>query len=153
MGVIDYPVNPTDEDIVAWAYDDAAPQPIQDWRIVITKSVQGDLLLSLASAPMCPKFGFFLDCLYLLSGDVVRVRRPNQTAADQAVVGLLRLIALGEASSRDWIRRWATRSRALLDDPARFDYDGWCDQGIVLKELEGGLEDEVRRVRASIEGA
>ncbi|MFI8347660.1 hypothetical protein [Streptomyces sp. NPDC085596] len=68
-------VNPTPEEMTAWAYAPEAQPPVsQDWDIIATRPAFGSLFLTLTADRKCPHRRFFLCCLYLLAGDAVRTR-------------------------------------------------------------------------------
>ena len=111
-------VNPTPEEIRAWAFDPDALEPMQDWDLILECD---ELCLSLASDSRCPKRTYFLHILYLTVGDAVRTSFLSRS---RDVIE--RLLAAGERSEEPAVRRWAERARGLIADPTRFNYPAWC---------------------------
>jgi hypothetical protein len=71
------PWNPTDDEIIHWAYD-AESLHEQDWDLAITEISRASLFMRLAADASCPTRQFFLQCLYLLVGDAVRGKREDE---------------------------------------------------------------------------
>jgi hypothetical protein len=125
-GFFEDAANPTDKEIVRWAYIDGAqnpPEVPQDWQLCVAEPPRADLMVRLASDEKCPNRRFFLSCLYLLIGDAVRTNGKTWP--------------LEEASA--WLTRqtdqrseetalFVNRARELLAKPETFDYKKWCFQ-------------------------
>ena len=69
-------LNPSDGDLRAWAFTPDAAAPHEDWGIAITTHERGPLFLEFAENLDCPNGDFFLDCLYILVGDMVLGHGP-----------------------------------------------------------------------------
>ena len=128
------PVNPTRDEVVAWAYDSRAGAPVaQDWDLVVADDEIAPALVDLAADPVCPKRTFALHCLYIYAGDSVRTGFRAHTKRR-----LRKLLELADATNDAWVTLWAYNTRALVKDPKLFDYVEWC---------EGGLARRPRRIR------
>lgn len=121
--------NPSIGEIKKWAYQEKKKEPAQDWDLVITSMGNGDLLLSLAADPECPKKAYFLQCLYLLVGDGVSKHRDGDRGKLEA------LLANAESSHESHIINWVARSRSILFDMRKFDYAEWLGGGWARKDL------------------
>lgn len=102
---------------------------MQDWDMVITTLGNGDLLLSFASDPDCPKKAYFLQCLYSLVGDSVAKHREGAREKIET------LLANAGSSQEAHIINWVARSRSILYDLRKFDYAEWCGGGWARKDL------------------
>jgi hypothetical protein len=112
------PVEPTEAEIRAWAYDADSLEPIQDWDLIIWGGVRPGLLVELTSDSDCPRRSYFLRCLYGRIGDEVRAGRLD--AETWAVVD--RSINSDDSA----VSRWAARSATLRNRPELFEYEDWC---------------------------
>jgi hypothetical protein len=122
------------KEIEAWAREDGADEPIQDWDLAVTVEANASLIFRLASDDMCPHRWFFLSCLYLFVGDAVR------TGFDAFPREFIeRLISTARDNSPERVRRWATRARALVSSgSSEVDYADWCGGRLAsLERLEG----------------
>lgn len=118
------PWNPQPEEIRAWAYDPNAEEPTQDFDLALSWSRHEKAYLDLASDPACPTRRYFLRVLYLIVGDAVRT--GHRSVPEPVVRGF---VERGGAYDHPDIRRWQERSRELMADPDRFDYQLWCAGG------------------------
>ncbi len=123
------PFNPTADELVEWAYDPDAVEPVQEWAVTITDLDRADLFLRLAADPACPNRIFFLKCLYLLTGDAVRFE-GGEAARRILSPHLERARQLEDPR----LARWAQRSLELIADPRRFDWTAWCEGGLAAEE-------------------
>jgi len=115
---VENPLDPTEAEIRAWAYEADSLEPMQDWHLIIWGEVDPGLLVELAADPDCPKRSYFLWCLYGRIGDEVRTSRLDDltwATVDRSLTG-------GEAA----VARWAARSTTLRDRPELFNYEDWC---------------------------
>lgn len=115
---VENPVEPTEAEVRAWAYDADSLEPMQDWDLIIWGAVDPGLLVELAADPDCPKRSYFLRCLYGRTGDEVRTGRLDAGTWD--VVD--RFIASDDSA----LSRWAARSMTLRSQPELFEYEDWC---------------------------
>jgi hypothetical protein len=107
-------VNPTQDEIRAWAYS-GAMEPMEDWDIIVADLENVDLLLDLVGDQACPARRYLLGCLYCLVG--------HSDRADPRLLGA----AHSAAQSADpWVATWARRVSQILADPAAFDRGAWC---------------------------
>lgn len=130
-GFFEDAVNPTDEEIVRWAYIKGAhypPEMEQDWDLCVTSPMRADLLVRLASDDQCPNRVFFLSCLYLLVGDAVRTK--GQTWPLKEVSAWITRTPVNGPKD---IALFFQRSADLLDHPETFDYNKWCWHGHAYK--------------------
>ena len=127
-GFVD-PVNPTRDEVVAWAYDPVAGVPVsQDWDLVVADDEIAPALLELACDPVCPKRTFALHCLYIYAGDSVRTgfrAHPKRK--------VLKLLELAAGKGDPWVALWTYNTKALISDPRLFDYGDWCDGGLARR--------------------
>lgn len=113
--------NPAPEELRAWSYATAEPEwPVEDWDLMVTTRVNAPMILMLASDDANPQQRFFLSCLYLLVGDMVRTyvrdarRRGAQTPwswlmarlrhphPDDDVLNWIDLVDRPAPSSEEW---------------------------------------------------
>lgn len=120
-------VNPTDEEIVRWAYIEGAnypPEMTQDWDLCVTEPRRADLFVKLASDQVCPNRAFFLSCLYLLVGDAVRSKGRTWPLEEAA-----QWLAQQPSECPKEVGTFFQRAGALLAKPETFDYNKWCWHG------------------------
>jgi len=123
-------VNPTPEELRAWANDPTAgpPQIAAQWDLLLADDPLMPTLVELAADPMCPKRTFALHCLYLYAADAVRTgfrahpKRKVRKLLDRAE-------SLGDA----WVSLWVHNTKALISDPDLFDYKEWCQGGLARR--------------------
>lgn len=123
-------VNPTPDELRAWANDPAAgPPPIAaQWDLLLADDPLMPTLLELAADPTCPKRTFALHCLYLYAADAVRT--GFRAHSKRKVRKLLKHAeALGDA----WVSLWVHNTKALISDPNLFDYREWCQGGLARR--------------------
>lgn len=121
------PAVPTEEEIRAWAADpNAGPPDGRQWDLLLATDELIHTWLELAADPVCPKRAFALHVLYIYAGDSVRTK--FKVHSRKKVDKLL------EAASeyRDqWVRLWVRNTKALIKYPKLFDYQEWCNGGLV----------------------
>ncbi len=128
-------VNPTHDEIIRWAYIDGAhypPEMSEDWDLCIAEPDNRELLLRLACDAVCPNRKFFLSCLYLLLGDVVR--SAGQTWSFEEASAWLRR---SRVSSPEDVVAFFDRAVRLLAGEEPFNYDNWCDGGFAYGRTTG----------------
>lgn len=123
------PFNPTHDEIKSWAYVDSSLEPVQDWDLMITQDKNSRLLLELASDQNCPKKSYFLRCLYLYVGDYVRAKGTNPD-----IQNAKKLVEDAGNLTDPEIQRWVKRSKELLNHPETFNYNDWCESGLVTQD-------------------
>lgn len=107
-------INPTQDEIRAWAYSRAA-EPMEDWDIIIAEPENLELLLDLVGDPACPSRRYLLGSMYCLVGH-----------SDHADPRLMRAASAADASSDAWVSAWGSRTRHVLAHPSDFKRDDWC---------------------------
>lgn len=112
------PWNPTQEEIKEWAYDKNAVCE-QDWELAVYDFENIDLILELVNDKKCPKRRFFLGCLYVFSGDIVR--RGRNLEIDKLRI----IIEKASKYTEAWIVNWTKRTSILLSDPSNYSYEYW----------------------------
>lgn len=124
------PYNPTTEELSKWAYDQNAPEPSQDWDIIITDAARVPIFIKFAADADCPKQSFFLSCLYLWVGDLVHCSRVEQYRNEIERI----LTDAGRIPGRV-IYDWVLATRQLLTNPSSFKYADWCAGILATRSL------------------
>lgn len=106
-------VNPTPEEIRAWAYSGAF-EPMQDWDLVIADVDNVELLLELVGDHECPARDYLLDSLYCLVGH-----------SDRADPRLLRAAEAARTASDAWTATWGRRVCQAVENPSDFNRADW----------------------------
>ncbi|MEV5575278.1 hypothetical protein AB0L06_35015 [Spirillospora sp. NPDC052269] len=125
------PYDPTAEEVVRWAYDPDAYAPTQDFDLMLDSVDVSRVLPGLVADPECPKRGFFLGALYVISGDAVRSKYSLKTREH-----LKSLLRLADELDEPVTATWARRTRALMANPETFEYDLWCDGGLARRPYD-----------------
>lgn len=107
-------VNPTAEEITAWAYS-GTDEPMQDWHIIVADVALPTVLLRLISDPGCPSRRYLLRSLYCVVGHSDRSDSRLQDA-----------VLMAERLNQPWLARWARRVRAVIEHPESFNRQDWC---------------------------
>ncbi|UNB98836.1 hypothetical protein H5U98_25575 [Mycolicibacterium boenickei] len=107
-------VNPTPEEIHAWAYSGAC-EPMQDWDLIVADVDNVELFLELVGDPACPAREYLLGSLYCLVGH-----------SDRTDPRLLRAAEAARTSSDAWIATWGRRACQVAEHPSGFDRADWC---------------------------
>ncbi|MGW4099096.1 hypothetical protein [Mycobacterium sp. NPDC004974] len=107
-------VNPTPEEIRAWAYSGAF-EPMQDWDLIIADVDNLDLLLELIGDQACLARKYLLDSLYCLFGH-----------SDRTDPRLLRAAEAARTASDAWIATWGRRVCQVAEHPSDFNRADWC---------------------------
>jgi hypothetical protein len=123
FGFVDY-LNPTNEEIHAWAYTPDVYAPDLDWDIIISTIKEDRLYLTLANDPKCPTSLFFLSLLYLIVGNAVRTNYFSRTRKE-----IEDLIGAAGHTDNPKLKRLVERARVLISNPASFDYHSWAGGG------------------------
>ncbi|KAB8138151.1 hypothetical protein F9U64_06305 [Gracilibacillus oryzae] len=111
--------NPTKAEIKYWAFSDEHI-PDQDWELAIISFENLPFIISLAGNKHCKQTLFFLSCLYVFTGDIVR--RGIREEVDR-LAGLLEEI--GKNARTKELKLWVDRSRSLIHSPENYHYDYW----------------------------
>ncbi len=113
--------NPTPEEIKRWAYSkDRIPE--QDWELALYSGDNISMICSFVEDPECTTKHrhFFLRCLYVYTGDIVRVQHSESMAS------LLDLLNQLEQTARSQeLQAWITRSKELIESPENYTYAYW----------------------------
>lgn len=107
-------VNPTPEEIRAWAYSGAF-EPMQDWDLIIADVDNLELLLELVGDPVCSAREYLLGSLYCMVGH-----------SDRTDPRLLRTAEAAQESSDGWISTWGRRVCQVTEHPSDFNRADWC---------------------------
>ena len=124
------PINPLRSEIRDWAFEEGALEPVQDWDLHLASLREFDLYIELAADDSCPSWDYFLRVLYLLVGDAVRTNFQTQSTG-----AIKEILAMTEPFPRHRLHLFRKRSRELLDDPSKFNYDDWCAGMLVARDL------------------
>lgn len=111
--------NPTQEEIKIWAYSDGLA-PEQDWELAVNSFENIPMICRFIDDEKCKHIPFFLSCLYVFTGDIVRsveadVIKELITLLDQA----------GTSAKSDELKNWIDRSKHLIQHPEDYDYNHW----------------------------
>lgn len=123
------PLNPSHEDIRHWAYSETERfAPMEDWDVIVFDDVSDEtlnaLVFDLAADAVCPKQGFFLRALYVMTGSVTRF--AAQKGFHQANLAKLNaLIARAEQNGAPLLAEWARKSKQVIRAPETFRYEDW----------------------------
>jgi len=142
------PWNPKVEEIRAWAFDEEAYAPEQDFELSLTENGYFDVVLELASNSDCPKRPFFLMCLYLIVGECFRGKYVSPTESipnfdkrwRKSSREVKEFVESVSEQSDSLITNWRNRSINLFQNPQVIDYSEWCMGGIAFRECDA-LED------------
>lgn len=107
-------VNPTQDEIRAWAYSGAV-EPMQDWDILVAEPENLDLLLELVGDTACPARQYLLGSLYCTVGHSDRNDSRLMKAATDAA-----------ASPDGQVSAWGRRAGHVLTHPSEFNRADWC---------------------------
>jgi len=124
-----HPALPTVEEIRAWALDPASVAPEgRHWDLTLATDELVDTWLELAGDATCPKRSFALHVLYIYSGDAVRTkfRVHSRKRVDK-------LLEKAKGTRDQYVGLWAANTKALIRRPDLFDYDEWCNGGMVRR--------------------
>jgi hypothetical protein len=134
------PANPIRDEIKAWAFNEGAIEPMQDWDLMLASQREYDLYGELAADDACPNRDYFLRLLYLIVGDAVRTN--YRTESLDSVRQLLK-----HTTTHPKYRFHLLRSRAekLIREPETFSYDDWCGGALVTQDIEAdaGLKNPI----------
>ena len=128
-------INPVRGEIRAWAFDEEAFEPEQDWDLHLANLREFDLYVELAAEDDCPKWDYFLNLLYLVVGDAVRTNFQSETRCS-----IDELLASTMTKPKYRFHLLRERSAALLANPEAFSYDEWCAGLLVTQDLEAARE-------------
>lgn len=127
-------VNPSDDEIVRWAYIKGAhypPEMTQDWDLCVAEPGRRELLLKLASDISCPNRKFFLSCLYLMVGDCIR--SSGRTWSREEANSWLCTPRVQPPAD---VERFFDRARDLVAGRITLVYEQWCDGGYAYRDKE-----------------
>lgn len=110
--------NPTKKDIQEWAYSNQSV-PDQDWELAVYDYENMDMILEFVDDIYCPKRLFFLGCLYVFTGDIIRKNSEIELKNLQSV------IRSATKYSNVLIKDWIERSNALISHPENYSYEFW----------------------------
>lgn len=131
------PVDPTPDELRAWAYHPGAvPLEIMpaDWDLLLAVDSLAETLFELAMDRSCPARRFALHCLYIYSADSLRASSSGQRKRR-----LRRFVERADEAGDEPMIIWAHNCRALRTRPELFDYEDWCEGGLVRHPRRLGL--------------
>lgn len=123
------PVDPTPDELRAWAYQpDSVPLQAMpaDWDLLLSGDHLVATLFELAMDRGCPARRFALHCLYIYAADGIRTNfraHPRRK--------LRRFVEQAEQEGDEPMAIWAHNTRVLLARPQEFNYHDWCEGGLV----------------------
>jgi hypothetical protein len=123
------PVDPTPAELRAWAYqpDTALLHTLPpDWDLLLASDRLIGTLFDIAVDQSCPARRFALHCLYIYAADGIRTNfraHPRRR--------LRKFVENAERVSDEMLVVWAHNVRMLLARPELFDYQDWCEGGLV----------------------
>jgi hypothetical protein len=125
------PSSPAADDLRSWAYDASAPEPMQDWELVLSWQVDRGFLahcVQYAADPDCPKALFFLDVLYKWVDTVARdpAFEINRAMYDDWLDGVR-----GIASAR--VKDWRHQARLVFQNVAPFNRERWWEAWFAVR--------------------
>lgn len=126
------PVDPTAAELRAWAYqpDSVALRSMpQYWDLLVAGDRLVSTVFDLAMDPRCPARRFALHCLYIYAADGIRTNfnaHPKRR--------LRKLVERAEGEGDEFMRTWAFNVRVLLARPEMFDFNDWCEGGLVRSQ-------------------
>ncbi|WP_427108551.1 hypothetical protein [Lysinibacillus xylanilyticus] len=119
------PWNPTQEEIKKWAYSDEM-EPEQDWELAIYKIENIPMICTFVEDEQCERTSYFLNTLYVFTGDMVRVGREIQKLSQL-------LDTIENTTKSKELKLWIERSQFLIEYPEYYDgsyssYWGLCSK-------------------------
>lgn len=123
------PADPTPAELRAWAYRpdsvhlDTMPA---DWDLLVAGDPLVSTLFDLAMDRTCPARRFALHCLYIYAADAIRTgfkAHPKRR--------LRKLVEQAEREGDELMSVWAHNVRMLIARPTLFNYQEWCEGGLV----------------------
>jgi len=112
-----------DSQLRTWAYDpDSFEGEGQDIELTVARLDRAKVILECASDNECPMQLFFVNCAYLIVGNLVgRSAYPHDLERD-----VLAFIRQAEKTGNEHLLEFVWRARSLAENPSEFDYDQWC---------------------------
>jgi hypothetical protein len=123
------PVDPTPAELRSWAYqpDTTLLHTLPpDWDLLLASDRLIGTLFDIAVDQSCPARRFALHCLYIYAADGIRTNfraHPRRR--------LRKFVENAEQVSDEMLVIWAHNVRMLLARPELFDYQDWCEGGLV----------------------
>ena len=114
-------INPYDDDIERWAYDEQAAKQGQSHDISVTNVIGWELLAKICSDTSCAKRSFFINFAYYIVGETIHF--TSTPYEEKYIVDLLSKLA---ASELDDIQTFVREASELLQNPDSFEFDYWC---------------------------
>ncbi|MFD0710323.1 hypothetical protein [Paenibacillus sp. GCM10027626] len=111
--------NPSHREIRAWAYSGEG-QPHPHWALTLNDLNNLPLLIELAGDESCPAQAFFINCLYVLTRQVVAKGNFHELARLETALEHLETFEQFEE-----VREWIRYSRELLAIDAVAELKGW----------------------------
>jgi hypothetical protein len=118
-------ISPTIDEIWAWAWDENAMEPSQDWDIII-RDLYPNEYVKIAMLPHCPGRSYFLSILYLFIGDLYRVKNIEKIKL---------YLNQHRGNESRIIQEWVKNVDELISGNIEFSYSDWCAGGLAKKSL------------------
>jgi len=117
------PFKPAEEELRAWAADERALAPLQDWDLVLSWAMEPGLLrlcVELAADPFCPQASFFLMVLYHW---VAVVARDKQFKLRLTMYD--RWLEVVRGVDDPAVKRWRHRAKLVFQGTEPFVREEW----------------------------
>ncbi len=118
------------EELRAWAFDEDAQSPTQDFDLTVSDICFSDIIIKLSADSACPKQLFFLECAYFIVGDAVL--NDNNTVSKQDI---RKFLEQAENTGNSHLLKFVEESKALIKNPSNFDYSQWCSGDLARKHF------------------
>jgi len=117
------PHKPAEDELRAWATDENAVAPIQDWDLILTWAMEPGLLrvcVELAADAACPNASFFLMVLYHWVAVVARSKHFEQTRS--IYEGWMNVV---RGVSDPAVKRWRHETLLIFQGIESFNWEQW----------------------------
>jgi len=122
-----------DSQLRMWAYDPDSFKGVgQDFELTIASLDRANVILECASDNDCPMQRFFVNCAYLIVGNLV-YRQAYSSDLERDVLAFVRQ---AEKTGNEYLLEFVWRARSLIENPSEFDYDQWCGGLLARKSFE-----------------
>ena len=121
-----------DSQLRMWAYDpDSFKSVGQDFELTVAGLHRASIILECASDNECPMQHFFVNCAYLIVGNLMS---PSSYSLEleRDVLAFLRQ---AEKTGNKHLLEFVWRARYLIENPSEFDCDQWCGGVLARKSF------------------